>query len=110
MAADFVTKASIRFALSGARSMRKDGQPILTYFHPWEIDPGQPRLAGKLKSRLRHYFNLKRMEGKVRELLRGGRFAPLKELLEARLAKGPLPEYPLVTTRPRITLSRVRKS
>ena len=41
------------------------------YFHPWEIDPDQPRVAGApLKSRLRHYTNLDRMAGKLRRLVR----------------------------------------
>jgi len=47
-----------------------DGEPCIFYFHPWEIDPGQPRLAGApLKSRLRHYVNLSRMQGKLRAAL-----------------------------------------
>ena len=48
------------------RVNRHDGQPIIFYFHPWEIDPEQPRQhAAPLKSRLRHYVNLERMEGKL---------------------------------------------
>ncbi|WP_221791904.1 XrtA system polysaccharide deacetylase [Aquisediminimonas sediminicola] len=47
-----------------------DRQPAIFYFHPWEIDPGQPRVSGApFKSRLRHYLNLDRMEGKLRRLL-----------------------------------------
>jgi polysaccharide deacetylase family protein (PEP-CTERM system associated) len=47
-----------------------DGQPVIFYFHPWEIDAGQPRIAGlPMKSRLRHYTNLGTMEGRVRRLL-----------------------------------------
>ncbi|MFQ5534410.1 MAG: XrtA system polysaccharide deacetylase [Sphingomonadales bacterium] len=48
-----------------------DHKPCIFYFHPWEIDPDQPRQrqAG-LKSRLRHYTNLRRMEGKLRFALR----------------------------------------
>ncbi|MCJ8292839.1 MAG: DUF3473 domain-containing protein [Colwellia sp.] len=45
-------------------------QPYSFYFHPWEIDPEQPRVAGaSIKSRLRHYLNLSRMEAKVVRLL-----------------------------------------
>lgn len=44
--------------------------PAIFYFHPWEIDPEQPRIrAASLKSRLRHYLNLSGMEGKLRRLL-----------------------------------------
>jgi polysaccharide deacetylase family protein (PEP-CTERM system associated) len=49
---------------------RLDGRPAIFYFHPWEIDPGQPRVAGApLKSRLRHYTNLDRMADKLRQLV-----------------------------------------
>jgi polysaccharide deacetylase family protein (PEP-CTERM system associated) len=45
-------------------------QSAIFYFHPWEIDPGQPRVAGApLRSRVRHYTNLGAMEGKLRRLL-----------------------------------------
>jgi len=40
------------------------------YFHPWEIDPGQPRIEGiSSKTRFRHYFNIDRMEGRLNQLL-----------------------------------------
>jgi hypothetical protein len=48
-----------------------DRQPGIFYFHPWEIDPDQPRIVGvPLKSRLRHYTNLSRMQGGLERLLR----------------------------------------
>ena len=51
-----------------------EGRPGIFYFHPWEIDPGQPRIDGAgWKSRLRHYTNLSRMAGGIDQLLR--RFA-----------------------------------
>jgi polysaccharide deacetylase family protein (PEP-CTERM system associated) len=53
------------------RVNRRDRQPGIFYFHPWEIDPGQPRIGGApLKSRLRHYTNLSRMQGGIERLLR----------------------------------------
>ena len=52
----------------------KERQPAMVYFHPWEIDPGQPRYAAPLRSRIRHYTNLRGMEGKIRRLLRDFRF------------------------------------
>ena len=52
------------------RVNRMDGQPCIFYFHPWEIDPGQPRQKGiGLKTRFRHYLNLTRMEARLRSLL-----------------------------------------
>ncbi|MDQ2879614.1 MAG: DUF3473 domain-containing protein, partial [Pseudomonadota bacterium] len=48
----------------------KAGQPAVVYFHPWEIDPGQPRVANApLKSKLRHYSRLGAMAGKLRGLI-----------------------------------------
>lgn len=52
-----------------ARVNRVDGQPCIFYFHPWEVDPEQPRVAGlSAKSRFRHYVNLDAMEGRLRRL------------------------------------------
>jgi len=46
-----------------------DRQPCVFYFHPWEIDPGQPRQRGiNLKTRFRHYVNLSSMERRIRSL------------------------------------------
>jgi polysaccharide deacetylase family protein (PEP-CTERM system associated) len=47
-----------------------DRQPAIFYFHPWEIDPAQPRVPGiDAKTRFRHYLNLDRMERRLRKLL-----------------------------------------
>lgn len=49
---------------------RRDGRPAVFYFHPWEIDPDQPRVGNApVKSRLRHYTNLTVMADKLRELV-----------------------------------------
>lgn len=62
---------SRRLIRRAARSL--DG-PVIFYFHPWEIDPGQPRIRNApIKSRLRHYLNLSAMEKKLDRLL--GEFA-----------------------------------
>ena len=46
------------------------GRPAVFYFHPWEIDPGQPRVANApLKSKLRHYSRLGAMAEKLRRLI-----------------------------------------
>lgn len=50
----------------------QEQQPAIFYFHPWEIDPGQPRVDNApLKSRIRHYSRLGAMEGKLELLLKG---------------------------------------
>lgn len=49
----------------------QDRRPAVFYFHPWEIDPEQPRVVGApLRSRLRHYTNLDVMAGKLEQLIR----------------------------------------
>lgn len=47
-----------------------EGRSALFYFHPWEIDPAQPRPPGApLKTRVRHYLNLERMQPRLERLL-----------------------------------------
>lgn len=54
-----------------SRVNRTDQRPAIFYFHPWEIDPDQPRVAdAPLKSKLRHYTNLAKMRPKLLKLLR----------------------------------------
>ena len=49
----------------------RDGRPAVFYFHPWEIDPQQPRVtAASLRSRMRHYTNLDIMADKLKQLVR----------------------------------------
>lgn len=57
---------------SGLRRVnRHDGRAAVFYFHPWEVDPGQPRLSGlSARARLRHTLNLSRMEARLERLLR----------------------------------------
>ena len=61
------------YALSKWAFNRVNGQEnesAIFYFHPWEIDPKQPRQQGlSLKTRTRHYLNLNRMENRIKQLL-----------------------------------------
>jgi polysaccharide deacetylase family protein (PEP-CTERM system associated) len=67
-----------------------DRQPAVFYFHPWEIDPDQPRIGGlSFRSRFRHYTNLQRMEAKLRLLLTEFHWGRLDELLERQEAVRP---------------------
>jgi polysaccharide deacetylase family protein (PEP-CTERM system associated) len=61
-------------------------QPAMVYVHPWELDPGQPRVAVPLRSRLRHYTNLARTEGRLERLLERHRFQPISARLSAASA------------------------
>ncbi len=60
------------------------GRPFTFYLHPWEIDPGQPRIQVKWLSRFRHYTNLRRCEARLRRLLEEFRFAPMRAVLRER--------------------------
>ena len=52
------------------RQVNSDHRPAVFYFHPWEVDPDQPRVSNaSVRSRLRHYTNLSRMAGKLSNLL-----------------------------------------
>jgi len=64
------------------RVNRREGQGTVVYIHPWEVDPGQPRMktAGR-RGFSSHYVNLARTEGKLRSLLRDFRFAPMRDCL-----------------------------
>jgi polysaccharide deacetylase family protein (PEP-CTERM system associated) len=76
------------------RHLQKSG-PSLVYFHPWELDPAQPRVAAPLLSRFRHYAGLKRTEARLRKMLSEFRFATLSQTVQA---SGPLPEFNLLRT------------
>ena len=65
-----------------ARINEREARPFVFYLHPWEIDPGQPRIENAgLKSRLRHYTNLTRCEARLRRLLGEFSFAPMERVL-----------------------------
>lgn len=51
--------------------LNRAAQPAVFYFHPWDMDPGQPRVRNApLRSKLRHYSRLGAMAGKMRTLIR----------------------------------------
>jgi polysaccharide deacetylase family protein (PEP-CTERM system associated) len=65
---------------------KKYGERVVVYLHPWELDPEQPRIAGPLKSRLRHYTNLKHMHAKLNTVLSRHKFQPFKDVMAAEAA------------------------
>jgi polysaccharide deacetylase family protein (PEP-CTERM system associated) len=67
--------------LAFRRYERDYRERVVVYLHPWEFDPEQPRIRGPLKSRLRHYTNLGRMEARVRAVLERHQFAPFRDVL-----------------------------
>ncbi len=71
-----VSRAAMR------RVNQVDGQAAIFYFHPWEIDPAQPRQPGlDAKTRFRHYLNLDRMEARLQRLLRDFAWGRMDEVL-----------------------------
>ena len=72
------------------RSVNEDGIPAVIYVHPWEFDPDQPRIGGaRLLSRIRHYQNLDKTEGRFRSLCTDFDLAPLEEVLRSWTARQP---------------------
>jgi len=61
-----------------------EGEAVIFYFHPWEIDVGQPRVAGiDARTRFRHYLNLDRMEGRLERLLSDFRWGRMDDIFMA---------------------------
>lgn len=67
-----------------AQINRTYGRPFTFYLHPWEVDPGQPRIEVGWLSRFRHYTNLDRCEPRLKRLLGEFRFGTMREVLRAR--------------------------
>jgi len=75
------------------RAIESAGHPLVVYLHPWEIDPGQPRLKAPALARYRHYLNLHKTEARLTQLLQDFRFgsiceavAPILQLSRERVA------------------------
>jgi len=70
------------------RVNRVDRRPAVFYFHPWEIDPDQPRVdRAPLKSRVRHYTNLSTMEPKLLKLLKSHSWGRTDEVIAVERAR-----------------------
>ena len=61
-------------------------EPAVFYFHPWEVDPDQPRIAGaSAKARFRHYLNLHTTEPRLRRLFRDFRWDRIDRVFSTRM-------------------------
>ena len=59
----------------------RDKQACVFYFHPWEIDPEQPRQRGiGIRTRFRHYLNLRKMEPRLQRLIRDFKWGRMDEV------------------------------
>lgn len=70
------------------RQVNGDARPGIIYFHPWEIDPEQPRVTNApIKSKLRHYTNLDAMAGKLKRLMTDFKWDRLDRIVESEKAR-----------------------
>jgi len=76
----------------GVGQASRDGLPIITYLHPWEIDPDQPRLRGRWLSRLRHYTNLGKTAARVKKLCATVQYGSFRDMM-AHLDLSEIPEW-----------------
>ncbi|HRO60546.1 MAG TPA: DUF3473 domain-containing protein [Burkholderiaceae bacterium] len=66
---------------------RVDGEACIFYFHPWEVDPAQPRIGhAGIKSKFRHYLNLDRMARRLDRLLSDFRWQRVDQVFADRIA------------------------
>jgi polysaccharide deacetylase family protein (PEP-CTERM system associated) len=69
---------------AGVRRILGTGAPYVFYLHPWEIDPGQPRVAGLgLVNHFRHYVNLGRCEDRFQALLASFQWTSVRAVLDS---------------------------
>jgi polysaccharide deacetylase family protein (PEP-CTERM system associated) len=60
----------------------RERRSVCVYLHPWELDPEQPRMSGRLTSRIRHYLGIRGTPAKFRRLIRDFEFCPLGTLVD----------------------------
>jgi polysaccharide deacetylase family protein (PEP-CTERM system associated) len=71
-----------------SRVNESEDRPAIFYFHPWEVDPDQPRVQdAPARSKIRHYTNLDVMEPKLLKLLRDHRWGRTDEVAAAEQAR-----------------------
>lgn len=79
-----VPYTAMRWAMR--RVNNQDRQPVIFYFHPWEVDPHQPRLNGlDARTRFRHYLNLDRTQARLERLLADFRWGSMRDLLRQQV-------------------------
>jgi polysaccharide deacetylase family protein (PEP-CTERM system associated) len=67
---------------AGLEKLNQAGRPFVFYLHPWEVDPGQPRIKTSALSTFRHYTNLSRCETRLKTLISQFQFSTMKSVLE----------------------------
>lgn len=64
------------------KSINKEGQPVIFYIHPREIDVNQPRLNLKFRDRMIHYYGINSCYEKLEKLNKENKFIPIREYLQ----------------------------
>ena len=67
--------------LAAIDERNRAGHPVAMFVHPWEIDPDPPRMPLPIPQRFAHYFKLDGFAKRFEAIVRGGRFAPMREVL-----------------------------
>jgi hypothetical protein len=88
----FLPPALFRWGLA---RLEAAASALILYVHPWEIDPDQPRQPVRWWTRINHYHNLHRTEGRLRGLLERFQFASVGEVLGRLESAGQLAPYRL---------------
>ena len=65
----------------------RDGEPVVLYIHPWEVDPDQPRLEASRTTQLRHHVGMAGTIEKLRQITTDFTFGTIADVLDARARK-----------------------
>lgn len=69
------------------KKVRRQNRPLNIYIHPWEFDPDQPRIQASLKSKFRHYQNLKTTASKITRMLQSFQLTTMSNVVRECLPK-----------------------
>ena len=83
----------MRLIHRGFRQNHREGRACMSYVHPREINPDQPRMKMPWKKYFKYYVGVGSVENKIRQLLQCYRFSTVHDVVQEA---GPLPEYQLV--------------
>jgi sugar transferase (PEP-CTERM system associated)/polysaccharide deacetylase family protein (PEP-CTERM system associated) len=78
----YLRQLPFSYQLRALKALEGRRETVQLYFHPWELDPEQPRLAVSLLSRLRHYRNLDQTANRLRRLLPLFHFDAVSEVMQ----------------------------
>jgi len=71
------------------RRCNQQGRPVIFYLHPWEVDPGQPRVAIPPLKKLRHYTNLDLTVSRLERLFEDFQFTSIRNLFATAILAQP---------------------